>query len=225
MEALSASIEALDKSVAEATEQRKTENTEFTELMAQDTAAKELLGVAKNRLNKFYNPTLYEPPAANATFLAQVSVHARAADAPPPPPESFGPYAKNGGETSGVIAMLDTLVKDLTKEMTVAETAENDAQADYEAMTKDAKVKRAMDSKSLSDKGAAKADGEAALQAHKDSKASASKELMGTLETIQALHAECDWLLQYFEARKEARTSEIEALGNAKAVLSGADYS
>merc|ERR1719359_773534 len=33
--------------------------------------------------------------------------------------------------------------------------------------------------------------------------------------------SECDWLLQYFDVRKEARTSEIDALGKAKAVLSG----
>merc|ERR1719387_936950 len=55
-------IKALDKSVAEATEQRKEENEDFTGLMASDAAAKELLGFAKNRLNKFYNPKLYKAP-------------------------------------------------------------------------------------------------------------------------------------------------------------------
>merc|ERR1719206_1654094 len=62
IKALEAGIASLDKSVAEATEQRKEENAEFTELMANDAAAKELLGFAKNRLNKFYNPKLYKPP-------------------------------------------------------------------------------------------------------------------------------------------------------------------
>merc|ERR1719269_303868 len=60
--ALQAGIKALDKAVAEATEQRKEENEEFTELIASDSAAKEILGFAKNRLNKFYNPKLYKPP-------------------------------------------------------------------------------------------------------------------------------------------------------------------
>merc|ERR1719183_2781145 len=62
IESLQASIAALDKSVAAATEQRKEENDEFTQLMASDSAAKEILGFAKNRLNKFYNPKLYKPP-------------------------------------------------------------------------------------------------------------------------------------------------------------------
>merc|ERR1719422_1944875 len=60
--ALEAGIRALDKSVAEATAQRKDENTEFKTLMASDTAAKVVLAFAKNRLNKFYNPKLYKPP-------------------------------------------------------------------------------------------------------------------------------------------------------------------
>merc|ERR1712203_504261 len=42
---------------------------------------------------------------------------------------------------------------------------------------------------------------------------------------IAPLHAECDWLLKYFDVRKEARASEMDALGKAKAVLSGADFS
>merc|ERR1719361_2582984 len=63
IEALEDSIKALDKSVAEATENRQTEHKEFNDLVQSDTAAKELLGFAKNRLNKFYNPKLYKPPA------------------------------------------------------------------------------------------------------------------------------------------------------------------
>ena len=42
-------------SKAEATSQRKEENEDFTELMAQDSAARELLGFAKKRLNKEFN--------------------------------------------------------------------------------------------------------------------------------------------------------------------------
>merc|ERR1719486_837551 len=58
--ALEDGIKALDKSVAEAIEQRKEENEDFTALMSSNSAAKELLAFAKNRLNKFYNPALYK---------------------------------------------------------------------------------------------------------------------------------------------------------------------
>jgi len=52
IKALAAGIKKLDKSVAEASEQRKQEHEEFTELMASDAAAKEILKFATNRLNK-----------------------------------------------------------------------------------------------------------------------------------------------------------------------------
>merc|ERR1712085_148338 len=59
------------------------------------------------------------------------------------------------------------------------------------------------------------------LHTHK----STTKDLMGTEKYIASLHAECDWLVKYYEVRKEARADEIESLGKAKAVLNGADYS
>merc|ERR1740138_1485176 len=61
--ALEAGIKALDKQVAEATVQRKEENEDYKSLVQSNAAAKELLLFAKNRLNKFYNPKLYNPPA------------------------------------------------------------------------------------------------------------------------------------------------------------------
>merc|ERR1712032_1046591 len=58
---LEAGIRALDKSVAEATAQRKDESAEYNNLVTSNTASKELLAYAKSRLNKFYNPKLYKP--------------------------------------------------------------------------------------------------------------------------------------------------------------------
>merc|ERR1712151_207350 len=251
---LEAGIKALDKSVAEATEQRKEEHAAHLELMSSDSAAKELLGFAKNRLNKFYAPKLYKPapkaelsaeerifvseggtatptPAPGGiagtgiSAFAEVSVHVQGKVAPPPPPETFGAYKKKSGENSGVLAMIDLLVQDLEKEMTEARTGEKDAQADYEQMMKDSAAKRTLDSNALAGKGSSKADTEAELQAHESEKTAQGKELMATMAYIKSLHAECDWLLQYFDVRKEARAGEAESLKRAKAMLSGADFS
>merc|ERR1719499_168734 len=121
--------------------------------------------------------------------------------------------------------MIDLLIKDLQKELTEAETQEKDAQADYEQMMKDSADKRTVDAKSLTEKGAAKADMDTSLQSHQAARADGAKEVMLTAKYISSLHGECDWLLQYFDARKEARAAEVESLNRAKAVLSGADYS
>merc|ERR1719207_254502 len=62
IEGLEDGIKALDKQVAEATEQRKEEHADNVETLTNNNAAKELLGFAKNRLNKFYNPKMYKAP-------------------------------------------------------------------------------------------------------------------------------------------------------------------
>merc|ERR1719458_2056873 len=216
---LAAGIKELDKSVMTATEQRKEENTDYKELMASDTAAKELLKWAKNRLNKFYNPKLYNPPAkteltaegrieeeisgtavptpppggianTGVTALSQVSAHAFGGVAPPPPPETFGAYQKKGEASTGVIEMIDLLIADLDKELTEAETTEKDAQADYAQLMQDSAAKRTADSQSLTDKISAKTDTEADLAAHKTEKKDATRELAATLKYIASLHAE-----------------------------------
>merc|ERR550532_1644126 len=172
MEALTTGIKDLDKSVAEATAQREEEHADYKDLMASDSAAKELIGIAKNRLNKFYNPKLYKPKAkrelsaedriyenmggyvptttpggiadTGVTVLAQVHAHTQRSDAAPaPPPETWDAYQKKSGETNGVMAMIDLLIKDLDKEMTEAQTSEKDAQADYVEMMSDSKEKDA----------------------------------------------------------------------------------
>merc|ERR1719478_2007463 len=53
-------IKDLDKAVAEATENRKTEHSEFLTFQTENNAALQLIEKAKNRLNKFYRPTLYK---------------------------------------------------------------------------------------------------------------------------------------------------------------------
>merc|ERR1719517_306301 len=109
--------------------------------------------------------------------------------------------------------------------MTEGKTAEADAQADYEEMMRDAAQKRVTDTQALADKGAAKAGLESDLAAANDEKAATQGELAATLEYIASLHSECDWLLKYWDVRKEARNGEIDSLVNAKAVLSGSEYS
>merc|ERR1719375_2393788 len=121
--------------------------------------------------------------------------------------------------------MMDSILQDLDKEMTEAEAEEKDAQSDYEKMMKDSASKRAEDSKLLSEKQAAKADMEADLDKAKEDKMTTTKQYFALKQYIASLHGECDWLLQYFDARKEARDSEIDAMGKAKSVLSGAEFS
>jgi len=250
IKALEDGIAELDKNVVKATEQRKDENSEYTQLMASNTAAKQLVEMAKNRMNKFYNPKMYKPPPKRelteeeritlnmggtleptappggiaGTGISAVQEGGRAA--PPPPPETpGGGYKKKGEESNGVIAMMDGLVAELDKEMTEAEMEEKDAQGDYENFMADSTAKRAEDTKTLGDKQGTLAELDTELNASKDAHSDATEDLNAVKKYIADLHADCDFLLQNYDLRREARSGEIDALKKAKAVLNGADYS
>merc|ERR1712106_882739 len=76
LESLEDGIKRLDKSVAEATATRKEEHDDYVETLAANTAAKDVLAFAKNRLNKFYNPKLYKAPKARELSEAdQITVN------------------------------------------------------------------------------------------------------------------------------------------------------
>merc|ERR1719159_2206103 len=126
--------------------------------MAANNAAIELIGFAKNRMQKFYNPKLYKPPPkrelteeeritmnmggtlapTNApggiagTGIGLVQSAADDTEAPPPPPEADLAYKKKSAESGGVISMMDSLIGDLEKENTEMTVTEKDAQKDYE---------------------------------------------------------------------------------------------
>merc|ERR1719210_927393 len=250
IKAAKAAIAALDKSVADATDQRKAESAENKDLVVSNGAAKELILFAKNRLEKFYNPRLYkaapdrelsegdriyenqggyiptEAPGGIANtgiraFAQLFSVHTASA----PPPAAAAAYVKKSEGSAGVMAMMDLLVQDLDKETTEAETEEANAQEEYQKLMAESAAKRTEDAKALTDKESASADLNSSLQGSQADKKSTGRELMGTMKYISSLKAECDWLLKYFDVRKAARSDEIDSLQRAKAVLSGADFS
>lgn len=245
IEALAAGIKALDKMVSDATANRQEGNSNYKQLMAQDTAAKKLLNFAKNRLNQFYNPKLYVAPAKRELSsgdriyenlggdipteapggIANTGITVLAQDAPAPPPETWGAYNKKSGDSTGVMQMIDLLIADLDKELTEAKVEEENSQTDYEALMADSAEKHASDAKLLAEKEAMKSEAGASLLKMNEDKSTAGEKLMATKKVIHSLHQECDWLLQNFDARKEARNGEVDSLKNAKAILNGADYS
>jgi septal ring factor EnvC (AmiA/AmiB activator) len=239
-------IKDLDKAVAEATEQRKEEHEEYVSSTAQNQAAVDLLGFAKNRLQKFYNPKQYKAaPKRELTEEERIAsayggdigttpapggiagtgigfVQIKALDAPPPPPEMGGHKKQQSG---GVLGMIDMMVNDLKTEMNQARLEEEDSQADYEKLMQDSADKRAADAQTISEKEGQLAEANTDLSGVKDDHSANSKTTHETHEYEQDLHKACDYLQENFDARKTAREEETEALDKGKAVLAGADVS
>merc|ERR1719428_2314194 len=255
IETLSAEIAALDKAVAEATEQRKEEHGAFLQMQAENQAATQLVEAAKNKLYKFYNPTMYKAPerrelteeeriavaggepdprdaeeataapgiaGTGITVFAQVRSASDAA--PPPPPETFGAYTKKTGKSNGVIALMDMMIGDLKTDLTEGEHAEEMAQKDYENLMAASQKTRTTNAESITEKESASAEWTEKIENAKTEQASTTEALAKVKEYIAGLHSSCDFLVENYGARKEARTNEVEGLKNAKSVLAGANF-
>merc|ERR1719301_224493 len=256
IDTLSAEIKALDKAVAEATEQRKEEHATVLQAQAENQAATQLVEAAKNKLYKFYNPTMYKAlerrelteeeriavtagapdprdaeeamPATGIagtgiTVFAQVRAASNAA--PPPPPETFGAYTKKTGKSNGVIALMDMMISDLKTDLTEGEHAEEMAQKDYENLMSASQKTRATNAESITEKESASSEWMEKIENAKTEQASTTEALAKVKEYIAGLHSSCDFLIENYGARKEARTNEVEGLKNAKSVLAGANFS
>ena len=203
IEALDDGICALNKEVAEATEQCKEEHDDFEATYAAIAAAVDLLGFAKNRLNKFYNPSQYKAPPKRQLFGdEQITLN-------------MGGTLARTEESAGAITMIDTLINDVDKENQVMKLEEEDAQSDYEKFMSDAKAKRAEDSKSMSDAEGALAETNEQMVNDKGTLGDTQNELMETEKYLGELHGECDWLLKYYDVRAEASYKAKDVLNGA----------
>merc|ERR1719407_233216 len=254
IKSLQKEIKALDKAVAEATEQRKEEHADFLVFQQQSNAALQLIEKAKNRLFKFYRPSVYkEAPTkelteeekilaasgrsdmiataapeyiagTTQTVFAEVHSHQNDNAAPPPPPETWGAYQKKDGKSNGVIALMDMLLKELSGDLTTSENDEKTAQKDYETLMSDSQATRSQNVASITDKEAAKANMDTAVEETKSKLDSQQASLADIKQYILQLHANCDFIVENYDLRKAAREQELASLANAKSVLSGADY-
>jgi chromosome segregation ATPase len=208
-----AEVAEMQVQIKRASEDREMENKEFQQTVADQRATQAILTKALDRLKEVYG-------------FVQTKAKAKqepGADAPPPPP-GFSTYKKNEG-AGGVLSMMEGIITDAKIMETEAIKAEQDSQSAYESFVKNTNDSIASAQKAIINMSEDKAKAEESLtQAEQDYKAT-----MAELEQLASyaadLHKSCDFTLKNFDIRQEAMAQEIEALGQAKAVLSGADFS
>merc|ERR550514_1849526 len=218
IDALTEAIDTLKAEIAEmqvqlkrAGEDREKENKEFQMTVADQRATQKLLTAALNILQDFYGKK-------EAAALVQ-----RQEPAGPPPPPGFEAYKKNAA-SGGVMSMIQQIIND-TKAME-AETirSEEDAQKAYEDFVKETNASIEAKSKDIVNKSEVCAKCEADLVEAKEEKESVMVELEQLSNYNAELHASCDFVLKNFDLRQTARDEEVEALRQAKAILSGAKF-
>jgi hypothetical protein len=216
---LTEAIDTLKSEIAEmqvqlkrAGEDREKQNKEFQMTVADQRATQKLLTAALNILKGFYDKK------AKAAALLQ-----RQEPAGPPPPPGFQAYKKNEA-AGGVMGMIQQIINDAKAMEAEAIRSEEDAQKAYEDFVKDTNFSIEEKSKDIVNKSEVKAKAEADLVEANENKESVMLELEQLSNYNAELHQSCDFILKNFEIRQTGRDEEVEALKQAKAILSGAKF-
>mmetsp|Transcript_30305 Transcript_30305/g.56060 ORF Transcript_30305/g.56060 Transcript_30305/m.56060 type:complete len:689 (+) Transcript_30305:79-2145(+) len=202
----------LMKQMKMASETREAQNADFQTTVSDHRLMAIILEKALARMKEVY--LLLQQPGA--PHIETSATHTDPGNAP----ARFTKYDANAGG-SRVVAMLEKVLADVKKTEVDAIVAEQDAQEAYEKFMKDSNVSVLQTSKALTNmKGALAKSKEELISTKEDLKQTVDK-LEDLSKEKGDLHAMCDYLLKNFDVRQKARAAEMEALGEAKAILSG----
>jgi len=195
----------LNLDLQRASENRKQENLDFQKVVADQMVTAEILAKALDNLAKFYD----------AEFV-QVQKQT--------PPVAQKEYKKSSGAT-GVMSMIEKLIHD-TKDITAdSKKSESEAQAAYEALVGDTNASILDLTREITSKTKATAQAKKDLSMTSGDLADTVAELEGLGKYNADMHGECDYVMKNFSIRQDARAQEMEALAQAKQILSGANLS
>lgn len=205
--ALAASIASANLEMKKAGENREKENADFQVTVADQKATQAILKKALDKLKGFYEKKGF------------IQTGFKLDQTPPKQME----YKKSGGATA-VMFMMEGIIKESESVEKMALKGENDAQAAYEEFIADSNGSITAMQNDITSKTVEKAKTD-------KGKVEAEKDLAATIDDLiklgdynVALHRDCDFLLKNFEIRQSSRAEEIEALNNAIAIFSGANY-
>jgi len=204
IDTLKSEIAELNLNMKRGGEDREKENKEFQQVVADQRASQKLLTAALDILKG-----VYEKAA-----LVQ--------DGQAPPP-GFNEYKKNEN-AGGVMGMIQTIINDAKTMEAEVIRAEEDSQKAYEDFVKDSNASIQQKTKSQINKSEERAKAQEDLNQAVQDKEAALLELEQLSNYNAELHGSCDFIMKNFEIRQTARDEEIEALKQAKSILSGAKF-
>jgi len=208
---LNSEISDMQTNLKRAGEDREKQNKEFQMTVADQRSTQKLLQAALKILKGFYQK--------KSSGLVQIKQE----PAGPAPPPGFEAY-KNNEAAPGVMGMIQQIISDAKAMENETIRSEEDAQKAYEDFVKDTNASIEAKSKDIVNKSEEKAKAEGDLVQANQEKESVMLELEQLSNYNAELHESCDFVVKNFEIRQTARDEEVEALKQAKAILSGANF-
>merc|ERR1719163_1662193 len=212
IDTLKAEVAELQVQLKRAGEDREKQNKEFQATVADQRETQKLLKAALSILGEFYNKE-----------KAAAMLQGGQEPAGPPPPAGFEAYKKNAA-SGGVMKMIEQIISDAKAMEAETIRAEEDAQKAYEDFVKETNNSIEAKTKDITNKSENRAQAESELVETKEAKEAAMLELEQLSNYNAQLHQSCDFVQKNFEVRQTARDEEVEALRQAKAILSGAKF-
>jgi len=206
VDTLNAEIADAQIQIKRAGEDREAENRDFQATVTDQRETQKVLQRALSVLQAVYNQALLQMKQG------------------PPPPPGFSAYKQNAG-AGGVMALIQKIIGEAKQMEQETVQAEKDAQAAYETFVKDTNADIAMKQRQIVDATESKAKAELDRTAAEDDLKATMTELDELAAYSANLHASCDFVVKNYDIRQTARAQEIEALRQAKAILSGAQFS
>merc|ERR1711994_622276 len=143
-----------------------------------------------------------------------------------PAPEIFdAPYKGMGGESGGVVGMLEVIESDFARLEADTKAAEATAQKSYDTFMTDSKVDKAAKAEDIEHKTTKKQDETQALTTKSEDLEGTQKELDAALAYFDKLKPSCVDAGVSYEDRVARREEEIKSLQEALRILNGEDIS
>jgi hypothetical protein len=227
-----AEVKETQKQMAAASEEREAENKEFQDAVKEQRAAQDVLKKAKARLETFYKKKQgllqAQPQNLVQAVLGGHFVLYQGGQTPgaalSEKPKGFETYETKGKGASGVLALLSSIIKEAETMEKEALAAETDAQASYEEFIKGSNDSVSKLAALIASKTQEIAELTAAHETAKADRSAALEDADRLVQTGVDLHKSCDFLTKNFDVRQAGRQQEMDALAEAKAVFSGADF-
>merc|ERR1719412_1630026 len=220
IETMTSEIDASTKEIAEtqesmkrASEIREGEDADFQQTMSDQRLTQMILKKALARMKEVY---LLQRQQPGAPHIQTSATHTDPGNGP----ARFDKYEKNAGGAK-IVGMLEEIIADSVKAENDALAAEEDAQTAYEQMMKQSNDMIIAASKKINDLKEARSTATGDLIMAKEDFKQTIVELGDLNDTMSGLVKACKYILDNFDARQAARAAEIDALKEAKAILSG----
>jgi len=215
----------METQMKRASETREGENALFQQTVADQRLTQQILNKAIERMMQVYQTDKLSVEKMTATLVqAPGGPHIATSGTHTDPGNGPARFADNAEQNAGgnrVIAMLDEVLADSQKTENEAIASESDSQQAYENFMQDSNKSLQNNLNSIANMQEAKAKAEESLSNAKTDLTQTVQELSDLNDVSGDLHKSCDFILKNFDARQAARAAEIDAMNEAKNILSG----